>query len=473
MNEIELLKQQKAACLEKMEKLLAGDADLTAEQQKEFDGLKAESETLSKKIERAEAKEKIRLEKERLGDVPKLDRRLATGQPGTGLPADEASSLIKIPATVKRWGQLKAFKGANADVQAYKAGMWIMACLGSAKAKRFCAEQGLPVQYLASAAQEEGSNVYGGYLVYDELDNTIIDLKAEYGKFRQNAKIVPMKSDVKTNPRRTGGLTAYWVGEGEAGTKSRGSWDQIKLIAKKLMALTKISNELSEDAIINIADTLVREIAYAFAYAEDEAGFKGDGTSTYGGITGVVEQLIKKCSSTGIATGTMSGGVHRYDAGYAFSNIDLEDDVCKMMSLLPAFPGVWQGAKFYGSLLFFYQVLLPMLTAAGQNSIQSIQDGPRGLRFLGYEYVPIESLLKTAAINKICLLFGNLEMAASLGDRRTTTIKFSEDATVDSQSVFERDEIAIRGTERLDINVHDVGSTSVAGPIVGLMSHTG
>lgn len=45
MNEIELLKQQKAACLEKMEKLLAGDADLTAEQQKEFDGLKAESET--------------------------------------------------------------------------------------------------------------------------------------------------------------------------------------------------------------------------------------------------------------------------------------------------------------------------------------------------------------------------------------------------------------------------------------------
>jgi len=30
--------------------------------------------------------------------------------------------------------------------------------------------------------------------------------------------------------------------------------------------------------------------------------------------------------------------------------------------------------------------------------------------------------------------------------------------------------LAIRGTDRFDINVHDVGNTSAAGPIVGLIT---
>ncbi len=49
-------------------------------------------------------------------------------------------------------------------------------------------------------------------------------------------------------------------------------------------------------------------------------------------------------------------------------------------------------------------------------------------------------------------------MAASLGDRRITTIQMSEHAL----NAFEQDEVVIRGTERFDIIVHDVGDT-VAG----------
>jgi hypothetical protein len=66
-----------------------------------------------------------------------------------------------------------------------------------------------------------------------------------------------------------------------------------------------------------------------------------------------------------------------------------------------------------------------------------------------------------------------------LGDRRQTTIHMSEHAL----NAFEQDEIVIRGTERFDIVVHDVGDpTAAAGParsaqagntagtIVGLMT---
>ena len=51
--------------------------------------------------------------------------------------------------------------------------------------------------------------------------------------------------------------------------------------------MTRMSTELAEDAAINVADDLAREMAYAFATAEDAAGWNGDGTSTYGGIMGM------------------------------------------------------------------------------------------------------------------------------------------------------------------------------------------
>ena len=62
------------------------------------------------------------------------------------------------------------------------------------------------------------------------------------------------------------------------------------------------------------------------------------------------------------------------------------------------------------------------------------------------------------AANSAVALFGDLTLAASFGDRRQTTIQISDAAL----NAFEQDELAIRGTERFDINVHDLG------PIVAL-----
>ena len=64
----------------------------------------------------------------------------------------------------------------------------------------------------------------------------------------------------------------------------------------------------------------------------------------------------------------------------------------------------------------------------------------------------------------IIAVFGDLTQAASFGDRRQTTIQISDSAL----NAFEQDELAIRGTERFDINIHDIGDSSNAGPVVGL-----
>ena len=77
-----------------------------------------------------------------------------------------------------------------------------------------------------------------------------------------------------------------------------------------------------------------------------------------------------------------------------------------------------------------------------------------------------------ANINQICVLFGDLTKAASFGDRRQMSLAMSNSAYIGSTSMFETDQMAVRGIERFDINVHDVGSATVAGPIVGLIAHT-
>ncbi len=60
--------------------------------------------------------------------------------------------------------------------------------------------------------------------------------------------------------------------------------------------------------------------------------------------------------------------------------------------------------------------------------------------------------------------FGDISQGCTMGDRRQTTIQTSDSAF----DVFEKDEIAIRGTERFDIQCHDVGDGSNAGSVVGL-----
>ena len=106
-------------------------------------------------------------------------------------------------------------------------------------------------------------------------------------------------------------------------------------------------------------------------------------------------------------------------------------------------------------------------------------DAPLRKSFLGYDVVISQVMPRVSATSQVCCLFGNLAMAARLGDRRQTTIQMSEHAL----NAFEQDEVVIRGTERFDIVVHDVGRShsgrrrrrrapigNMAGPIVGLMT---
>lgn len=446
------LQDRKAALAAEMRDMLQ-KADTEERSLGEGDGNEREKEVYRDLEQRFEAVcEDLKIE-ERLQE---RERALAAVADKNQPTEDEKRALEgkeKKPAPIPvevlhRHASLKAFKGEKAEERAYRAGQWFRAALfGDERAVRFCKEHGIEFR-----AQAEGSNTKGGFLVPNELSQAIIDLREQYGVFRRECRVVPMGSETLAVPRRTGGLTAHFVNENTEISDSNKTWDAVELVARKLAALVLYPSELADDAIINLADDLAGEIAYSFALKEDQCGFIGDSTSTYGGITGAAVKIDDGKHTASIATAATGNT--------SFGDLDLSD-FHAVVGKLPLYARM--NAKWYISAAGFSDSMERLMYAGGGNTADSIGGGT-GLRFLGYPVVLSQVLNSTltAETETIKVLFGDLRMAAMMGDRRGITLKTSD------QRYFELDQIAIQGTQRFDINIHDLGSVSEAGPLVAL-----
>lgn len=448
--------------MSRLRKLQDRDAAITAEMRKLSDALAAENraafteeETATFEALKQESKDvqaALKIENDILESEKRLlavrDRNADTQEEKLAREGKQGEKKDLYPATFGRVGALRSFKGPDAEKQAYRFGKWFLATLGNQKAIQWCADAG--VQLLA---QSEGVNTAGGYLVPEEFSRTIIDLREQYGIFRRYARIVPMGSDTLHVPRRVSGLTAYFTAENTAITESDKVWGNVQLIAKKLATLTRYSSELDEDAIISISDDLASEIAYAFALKEDQSGFIGDGTSTYGGIVGVAVAI-----DDGTHTASVVAGAATHTGFGTLDLADYEGVIGKLPQYALANDPAW-----YMSSLGFATSAARLMYAGGGNTVDNIGGGV-GPSFLGYP-VRISQVLNAVAgadASKIKALFGSLRLAAMMGERRGITIRTS------MERYFELDQIAIRGTERIDINVHDLGDNTTPGPMIAI-----
>ena len=398
-------------------------------------------------------------EEEKADEMEEEEEKVAAAPAPKSAPAPrrKAASIaarMSAPAIVRPrvWGSLKNFKNderGDAVDKAQRFGHWLLASKGNRKSLAFCDCNGIEVK-----AHTEGVNSAGGFLVPDEFETELISLREEFGVFRREARVRPMTSDTLRVPRRSATLTAYPAGEATAITESTQTFESVLLVAKKWGVLTTVSNELNEDAFVNLADDVAGEIAYAFAKAEDQAGFIGDGTSTYNGIEGV---------ATILAAGT--DDVQHIEAGLTNAADITKADIHDLMGLLPAYADT-PNCKFYMHKSTWHAGFERTAIDYGGTSGREVLDGYRGQpSFLGYPVVFTQAMESgTFAANSAVALFGDLTLAASFGDRRQTTIQISDSAL----NAFEQDELAIRGTERFDINVHDTGDSSTTGPIVAL-----
>ena len=356
--------------------------------------------------------------------------------------ADEPELIKKVPASAKAHGNLKAFK--NAD-DAYQAGQFFMAVNGDNRAKEWCRQNGVEIR----AAMGGTDNEKGGFTVPEPMESSIIRLVEEYGVFRQYARPYPMASDSATVPRRTDGFTVYYPDENSEITDSDLTFGNVSLTAKKMAILTRVSSELSEDTIIQLADLLATEMAWSFANAEDNNGFNGDGTSTYGGVVGLANALA-------------AGSIKDAESGNNnLDNLDLKDfenTIAKCPYYAGAMPAWFISKQAWAASM------QRLADAAGGNTTETIADGASQTMFLGYPVVFTQVLQKPSAshASTIVAYFGDLSLSSTLGTRRGVSI------ATDGSRYFEYDQIAVRGTQRVAINNHEVGDASNAGPVVAL-----
>lgn len=238
---------------------------------------------------------------------------------------------------------------------------------------------------------------YAGYTVDAELSAEIRHLITEYGVARREMMAIPLsKGSYKANDLATD-VTVYWVDQAAVISSTQAVLGQEELTLVKLGAIVTLTSELLEDTEIDFISFLGSRVAEGFAQAEDEAFFKGDGTSTYGDFTGLLV-------ATDVNEVEMTGST--------FASIDA-DDLIDMVDATPQ--GAHANAKFY-----MHRTIMSYVRKLKDTTNAYIYQAPadRGPATIwGYPVVLVEAMPAKAdtAAETSFVLFGDLRKACILG----------------------------------------------------------
>ncbi|MEM8863995.1 MAG: phage major capsid protein [Planctomycetota bacterium] len=418
--------------IEAINEVAKGDErDLSAEEMAKVDELFEAHEIMAADLERAAKYERaIKESAQRRGSTPEV---VIPGDP----PERKLPAVAAGPAP-------KHFKGEDARQDAYDSGMWLKATLlNDAKATEHCQDRGIEIRLDAQTVDDDAR---GGYLVPAPLSSAIIDVRNEFGIANRLADTVPMTSETLDMNKRAGGLTVYSPGEEEAITTSEMTVAPVALATKDRATLTRISRKLLRSAAISVADRVANEIGYAFADERDAALFLADGTTHFG--------------ETGFLTALGAAG--KFPAsGTGWAGITLAN-ITGMMGILPS--RFSRNRRFTCSSEFYYTVMVQLLSSAGGVSMAELAGSDGDGSFLGKPVDFTDKMPTSSGSAQIPLLYGAFNDAVMIGEREGISIATSD------QRFFEMNQIAIRGTESYDIEVHEPGDGSNAGAFVGLLA---
>ncbi len=436
------------------------DRELNEEESKRFDEITDKKSGLKKQLGEAEDREKaiaeVSLLEGRRKSLEDIDNDLSSqsaSQPRHTLPINgqlPGSRRTDDDRIYVKAARLKAFKDERT---AFAAGMWIRSIVSKLygrgqdqSADLYCYQHGMEV----TNSSYEGSGVSGGYLVPAQVASTIIEVRENVGIARRIANIQPMTSDMLPIPKKSGGLTVYYPAELGTITDSDKSWSQVGLAAEKRAVASKISQELIDDALINVVDNVFSEMAYALALQEDNEMINGTGASTYGHVQG----LLSSIGSAGVSTAAASS---------TWAAVTLAE-LMTAMSLLP--DRFNRNPVFICSSNFFWACLARLQAAGGGNAISDLQGGPTGKQFLGVPVYTTSQMPTATAVTTKSLLFGQFDMSVILGDRMGIRIGR------DDSTGFLNDYTTLKATSRYDIKVHEAGDGTNPGAFIAFSTHS-
>lgn len=279
----------------------------------------------------------------------------------------------------------------------------------------------------------------GGNLVPTPMLAEIFILVEKWGVARRYFRPIPMTQNTLKLDSLTTEAIAYWTDEGSNITASDLGFGQGTLTAKKLAAIGAWSHELDEDSAVALLPIVIDSFARAIKKKEDLAAFIGDGSGTYGTMTGLLAFAGNVVTLDNGKTAFTDANADDYKALRDAVNIDFRDGAGYFLS--PASVSSLEGLKDSQGRYIYRE------PAAGL---------PAQLwGFPIFDNVGINALTQTSAVATKFAAFGNPKLML-MGMRREIEILASREGVLDSSgtvsfNALQADGEILRITERIGI----------------------
>jgi HK97 family phage major capsid protein len=117
----------------------------------------------------------------------------------------------------------------------------------------------------------------GGYLAPDQFVAELLRNIVQFSPVRSVARVAPIGGPAALLPKRTGGMTATWVGEVDDRTETTVTFGQNRYPVAEIAAYVDVSNAMLEDSAFDVAAELSFEFAEEFGKKEGSAFVTGTG----------------------------------------------------------------------------------------------------------------------------------------------------------------------------------------------------
>lgn len=146
----------------------------------------------------------------------------------------------------------------------------------------------------------------GGYLAPEQFVAELLRNVVQFSPIRSVARVANTTAQTVLLPKRTGRLTAAWVGETEARTATGPTFGQNSYPVKELACYVDVSNALLEDSALDIASELAFDFAEEFGKTEGSAFVNG---STALEPSGFMQNADIASANSGNATKVTADGL--------------------------------------------------------------------------------------------------------------------------------------------------------------------
>lgn len=272
---------------------------------------------------------------------------------------------------------------------------------------------------ISKAALQEGTTTEGGYLVDDEFMAGIFGLARQQSVALQDCRIVPMGGDTLYIATENAAVSVVWTAEEVAATESEPTIAQTTLTATRLDAYSIMSNELLDDAKIDIVAWLTDQFSEAIGQEIDNQVFNGSGSPFAGAMANAGNSINL----------TTSGTITEVDCSNAISQLPTNHAA---------------GAKFYLNRKPFH-LLRSLKTTDGVPIFTRPGDMVPGTIY-EYPYSLVEQMPTSLAVaaDTAVGLFGNLAKNYYIGQRQGIKI------ALDPYYLFTSNQTRFRVTSRWD-----------------------